>query len=74
MPLNRPKSNAPEPRPICQHPNIAYPAFDYEEAKAKRMDAYQVQQRWPRKNELCLDCGKMVILYHSSEHYIMGDW
>jgi len=74
MTLNRPKSNAPEPKPICEHPNVGRPEFDYEEAKAKKMDAYQVQQKWPRKQEWCLDCGKRVIRYASPEHYIMGDW
>lgn len=56
----------------CDHPKLEPPEFDYE--AAKNLDEYEIRKRWPRKTEVCPDCGDMVILYASAEHYTMGDW
>lgn len=34
----------------------------------------EIRKRWPRFDGECPDCGKHLIAYASSEHYIFGDW
>ncbi len=60
------------PSKDCEHFSIEPPDFDPE--KAKGMSTEQVRKSFPRREEICLDCGSLVIEYYSYEHYIAGDW
>lgn len=55
----------------CDHA-ASMPKFD--KIAAEGLGSYEVRERWPRFMGNCAECGQMVILYESFEHYLMGDW
>lgn len=55
----------------CPHDKHV-PAFDQEAAKG--LTTREVQERWPRFDGVCGDCGGQVIVYASFGHYLSGDW
>jgi hypothetical protein len=57
----------------CTHPKCV-PPNGFDEEAAKKVDAHEVRQLWPRFYGDCPDCGQGVIGYASKMHYYMGDW
>lgn len=55
----------------CSHSSVQ-PTFD--PALARDKSSREVRQLWPRFMGSCPDCGELVILYASMEHYLAGDW
>lgn len=58
-------------RGTCDH-SKAIP--DVKDSDLDGLSAEQVRKRFPRYSGPCPECGKSVIAYASSKHYIAGDW
>lgn len=63
------------PDPNAGNCGCGYPlpevAFDPRDAN---LPEEVVRRRWPRFHGHCKNCGQMMILYASAEHFIAGDW
>lgn len=57
----------------CRHESVKV-EFDEEDCKSHNYSSEEVQRRWPRFHGICPDCGKLLIKYASTAHYIWGDW
>ena len=55
----------------CIH-SKCQPKWDPNIAKGK--SAMWIRQHMPRFSGTCPDCGQLVIIYASSEQYILGDY
>lgn len=58
----------------CTHKHVPIPEFDFDKVIRHKMSVHDIRRTYPRTEEKCPDCGKIIIIYKSFEHYIAGDW
>lgn len=62
----------PSPQNTCKH--AKHMPVIPEGVELFKLSSQEVREQYPRYSGRCDDCGTLVILYASPEHYVAGDW